>query len=147
MKTILIVLAMSLTMAAGGCASGTAKEQKEDQLLTAMLSGRAPLTLSAEQVKEMQKSPLGSKENPVRTEGVEGEYRHLARLRCPEGKPPVVDRIGSAADRSPYGSIVDIYNVVCDAPPSRRVFVDMYHPGYVEAAAVPGFTIVAPDGN
>lgn len=34
--------------------------------------------------------------------------------------------------------------VACDAPPSAVIYIDMYHRGYVEARAVPGFTIVAP---
>jgi hypothetical protein len=42
---------------------------------------------------------------------------------------------------------MDIYDAVCDAPPAFTIFVDMYHPGYVEPAAVPGFTIVAPSAN
>jgi hypothetical protein len=121
-----------------------AAPSKDDQMFESMLSMQAPRKLNDAQMQEVLKHPLGSKENPVRVEGVDGEYRYLARLRCPEGKPPVVDRVGSAADLSPYGSIMDIYNVVCDAPPNRTVFVDMYHRGHVELDAVPGFTIVAP---
>src|SRR5262245_9359967 len=137
MRKALLTMAVLL----GGCAS---REASDGDVIAQMLAGRAPKALTAEQLARVQKNPLGSKENPVRVQGVEGEYRYLARLRCPEGKPPVVDRIGSAGDPSPYGSIMDIYNVVCDAPPNRTVFVDMYHRGYVELAAVPGFTIVAP---
>ncbi len=138
MKQTLVVLAFALLAAC------SAPVSKEDQMLESMLSGRAPRTLTEEQLQQVQKNPLGTKENPVRVQGVEGEYRYLARLRCPEGKPPVVDRIGSAGDLSPYGSIMDMYNVVCDAPPNRTVFIDMYHPGHVEPVPVPGFTIVAP---
>jgi len=138
MKYSLALLALTLL---AGCASSSSAE---DAQLEAMLSGRAPRQLTPEQLKEVQKNPLGSKDNPVRVEGVDGEYRYLARLRCPEGKPPVVDRMGSAEGRSPYGSIMDIYDVVCDAPPHRTVFIDMYHPGHVESEAVPGFTILEP---
>lgn len=136
-KTLALIAAALLS----GCATS---ESNEDATLEAMLSGRAPKTLTAQQMQEMEKHPLGTKENPVRAEGVEGEYLYLARLRCPEGKPPVVDRMGSAGEMSPHGSIMDIYNVVCDAPPNHTVFVDMYHPGHVELAPVAGFTIVAP---
>jgi len=138
MKTMLVIPALAIL---AGCA---APAPNEDAQLEAMLSGRAPRQLTAEQLAEVRKNPLGSEKNPVRVEGVDGEYRYLARLRCPEGKPPVVERVGSAGDRSPYGSIMDIYDVVCDAPPHRTVFIDMYHPGHVESAAVPGFTIVEP---
>lgn len=124
--------------------AGCASQSAEEDMIEKMLSGRAPNSLSDEQLERVQKHPLGSKDNPVRVQGVEGEYLYLARLRCPEGKPPVVDRVGSAGDPSPYGSIMDIYNAVCDAPPTHVIFVDMYHPGHVESAAVPGFTIVGP---
>jgi len=137
MKFALTLLAITLLT---GCASSSL----EDAELDAMLSGRAPRQLTAEQLEEVRKHPLGSQQNPVRVEGVDGEYRYLARLRCPEGKPPVVDRMGSAGDPSPYGSIMDIYDVVCDSPPHYTIFIDMYHPDYAETAAVPGFTIVPP---
>ena len=103
--------------------------------------------MSAGELAEIVKHPLGSAENPVKAQGVEGEYVYLARLRCPEDKPPVVERRGSAGTLSPYGSIMDIYDAVCDAPPAFTIFVDMYHPGYVEQAAVPGFGIVAPGAD
>ena len=125
-----------------GCASSA------DSGLESILSGQAPRkNLSAGELAEMAKHPLGSAENPVKVQGVEGEYVYLALLRCPEDKPPVVDRRGSAGTLSPYGSIMDIYEAACDAPPAFTIFVDMYHPGYVEQAAVPGFTIVAPGAN
>jgi hypothetical protein len=125
-----------------GCASSA------DSGLESIFAGQAPRkNLSGGELAEMAKHPLGSPENPVKVQGVEGEYVYLARLRCPEDKPPVVERRGSAGTLSPYGSIMDIYQAVCDAPPAFIIFVDMYHPGYVEQAAVPGFTIVAPGAN
>lgn len=124
-----------------GCASGT------DRALDDMLMGVAPRTnLGAAELAAIGKHPLGTEKNPVKVQGVEGEYRYLARLRCPENKPPVVERLGSGG-MSPYGSIMDIYKAVCDAPPAFTIFVDMYHPGHVEPAAVPGFTIAAPGDN
>jgi hypothetical protein len=109
-----------------------------------MLSGNAPRkSLSAAELAAISKHPLGTALNPVKAQAVEGEYRYLARLRCPENKPPAVERRGSAGELSPYGSIMDIYQASCDAPPSFTIFIDMYHPGHVEQAAVPGFTIVA----
>ena len=135
-----VVAAGALILA--GCASSA------DSDLENILKGQAPRkNLSAGELAEIAKHPLGSAENPVKVQGVEGEYVYLARLRCPEDKPPVVDRRGSAGTLSPYGSIMDIYDAVCDAPPSFTIFVDMYHPGYVEPGAVPGFTIVAPDAR
>jgi hypothetical protein len=40
---------------------------------------------------------------------------------------------------------MDIYTVTCDAPPTRTIYIDMYHPDHVEKEAVSGFTIVGPD--
>ena len=135
------VIAVGFTLLAG-CAS-SADSGFED-----MLMGKAPRNnLSAGELAAIAKHPLGSAKNPVKVQGVEGEYRYLARLRCPEDKPPVVERLGSAGEMSPYGSIMDIYQAACDAPPAFTIFVDMYHPGHVELAAVPGFTIVAPGVN
>jgi len=109
--------------------------------------GQAPRkNLSAAELAKIASHPLGSSKNPVKVQGVEGEYVYLARLRCPENKPPAVERQGSAAEPSPYGSIMDVYETACDAS-KVIIFVDMYHPGYVEQAAVPGFTIVAPGAN
>jgi hypothetical protein len=138
LKAILAVGVLFLA----GCASSA------DSGLESILSGRAPRqNLSAGELADIARHPLGSAENPVKVQGVEGEYVYLARLRCLEDKPPVVERRGSAGTLSPYGSIMDIYEAVCDAPPAFTIFVDMYHPGYVEQGAVPGFAIVAPGAN
>jgi len=138
---------MKAVVAAGvvllaGCASSA------DSGLEEMFTSQAPRrNLSAVELGEIAKHPLGSEKNPVKVQGVEGEYRYLARLRCPEDKPPVVERQGSAGTMSPYGSIMDIYRAACDAPPAFIIYVDMYHLGHVEQAPVPGFTIVAPGAN
>lgn len=136
------ILVAAVVVLLGGCASSA------DGGLEDMLMGQAPRkNLSAAELAAIARHPLGSAQNPVKVQGVEGEYRYLARLRCPEDKPPVVERQGSAGTPSPYGSIMDIYKAACDAPPAFTIFVDMYHPGHVELAAVPGFTIVAPGVN
>jgi hypothetical protein len=136
-KALLVAAVVSLV----GCASSS------DSALDGMLMGVSPRrNLSAAELDAIAKHPLGSAKNPVKVEGVEGEYRYLARLRCPENKPPVVERLGSG-DLSPYGSIMDIYTAACDAPPAFTIFVDMYHPGHIEQAAVAGFTIVAPGAD
>ena len=136
----LIVVAIAALLA--GCATSS------DRAFEDMLMGDAPRkNLSAGELAAIARHPLGSAQNPVKAQGVEGEYRYLARLRCPEDKPPVVERRGSAGEMSPYGSIMDIYEAACDAPPAFTIFVDMYHNGHVETAAVPGFKIVAPSAD
>ncbi len=90
--------------------------------------------------------PLGSKNNPVRAQMPEGERAYLARLRCANGRAPVVQG-RSNVGIGVYGNILDAYSVDCgDAAPGRvQVHMDMYHPGHVETRAVPGFTIVPGD--
>ena len=84
---------------------------------------------------------LGTKTNPVRCEDPKGERKYLNRLRCPDGKPPKHSRIGSFG-LGPYGNILDGYRVKCEGRDEATIFMDMYHEGYVEKEAVPGFTIV-----
>jgi hypothetical protein len=140
MKTLALVFPFLLV----GCAS---TQSSDNAGLEAMLMGKAPrATLSPEQAAETRKHPLGSASNPVLAEGPAGERAYLQRLRCPEGRAPTFDRAGSAG-LSPYGSIMDVYQVACDAPPMHSVYIDMYHPGHIERDAVPGFTITAAAGT
>jgi len=126
-----------------GCASTEDADLSES--LTQMMMGEAPRSeLTAAEKTEVEKHPLGSAQNPVLAQGPGGEQAYFARLRCPEGKQPFFERGGSVMERSPYGSIMDVYEVVCDKPPKYEVFIDMYHPGYIELRPIPGFTIVAP---
>jgi hypothetical protein len=85
--------------------------------------------------------PLGTKTNPVRCEDPKGERQYLSRLRCSNGKRPKYSRIGSFGV-GPYGNILDGYEVKCEGGDEVTIFMDMYHEGYVEKEAVPGFTIV-----
>lgn len=89
--------------------------------------------------------PLGSRENPVRASDVSGQRDYLRRLRCADGERPTFSRAGNFG-AGIYGSIIDGYQVLCPGsqPAETMVFIDLYHPGYVEAAAVPGFTIIEP---
>lgn len=84
---------------------------------------------------------LGTKTNPVRCEGPRGERQYLNRLRCSDEKAPKYSRIGSFG-LGPYGNILDGYRVQCEGRDETTIFMDMYHEGYVEKEAVPGFTIV-----
>lgn len=84
---------------------------------------------------------LGAQTNPVRCEDPKGERQYLSRLRCPDGKRPEYSRVGSFGV-GPYGNILDGYSVKCAGREEVIVFMDMYHEGYVEKEAVPGFDIV-----
>ena len=87
------------------------------------------------------RQPLGSRANPVLADMPAGQAAYLARLRCPGGAAPAATRAGNLGP-GPYGTIVDEYRVTCPDGTSAAVVMDMYHGGYVEAGAVPGFTIV-----
>lgn len=107
--------------------------------------GRPPAP-GAEEVERLAESnhahPLGSRENPVRAVGPTGQRAYLARLRCEDGRAPQFFRMGSFG-LGPYGRILDGYSVSCAGDPdtNHQVFMDMYHPGYIEDEPVPGFTI------
>lgn len=87
--------------------------------------------------------PLGSQENPVRAHGPRGQRAYLSRLRCADLSRPKFGRDG-AAGMSPFGNIVDAYTVTCagSEPAKSTIFMDMYHAGYAEVQAVPGFGIM-----
>ena len=87
--------------------------------------------------------PLGSKENPVRTQGVNGERAYLQRLICPNGVPASYNRLGSGGF-SPWQFLMDIYVVQCGKGLSFTVNMDLYHPGYVEDQPIPGMSINPP---
>ncbi|WP_373492367.1 hypothetical protein [Parasphingorhabdus sp.] len=115
--------------------------------LTAMLAGDSALQ-GKKLDRAMEKAsghPFGSAENPVRASTPVGQRAYLDRLRCADGSTPSYSRGGSVGD-SPYGNIMDRYHVDCGAagPGSAQIYMDMYHKGHVESAAVPGFTILEP---
>lgn len=86
--------------------------------------------------------PLGSRENPVRADAPMGQHRYLDRLRCTNGSAPTYDRVGNFG-LGVFGTIIDGYAVECEGsgPASTTIYMDMYHEGYSEPEAVPGFSI------
>lgn len=97
------------------------------------------------QVPELDLSaPLGTRQNPVRSDMPRGEREYLMRLRCPDRTPPLFERLGSVG-LSPYDNVMDIYDVWCPGSDAvSQVYMDMYHPNYREVLAVPGFSITPP---
>lgn len=129
---------LAAVVAVGGCASGGGDASD----FVSMMGGVGP-TEAARIAARIADKPLGSDDNPVRADMPPGQRAYLSRLRCGDGRAPAFNRIGSMG-AGPYGSIIDAYQVDCAgaSPASSVVHMDMYHPGYSEAAAVPGFTIV-----
>lgn len=88
--------------------------------------------------------PLGSKGNPVRTLMPQGQQAYLRRLVCPDGSAPSFRRIGNFG-AGVYTTIIDGYDVRCGSA-THTIYLDMYHPNYIERRPVPGFAIRPPDG-
>ena len=107
--------------------------------IESMMEGRKTITPNWQAINAL---PLGDKGNPVRVYMPPGQHTYLSRLVCTGGGAPTFSRIGSFG-MGPYRTIVDAYNVACGSN-AARVFMDMYHPNYVERRPVPGFTIREP---
>jgi hypothetical protein len=145
MKQLFTSMAL-ITLIAGlaGCAStgGSAPQEKSPEgspeaLMDLLGGGRPKPAMSP---AEIEKHPLGSKQNPVRVGGPAGERAYLARLRCEDGRYPEFEREGSAGI-GPWGYILDVYSVNCASGQQASVFMDMYHSRHQENRSVAGFTI------
>jgi hypothetical protein len=136
-------LTLALVLAASpALAQRSTPRQMMEQL------GVAPSAQEVERaVERAREHPLGSRQNPVRVSGVEGEHAYMRRLRCADGNPP---RIGQRANIGVgvFGSIVDLWELDCgDAAPGRfSLALDMYHDNHDELQAPAGLTL-APSGN
>lgn len=89
-------------------------------------------------IEEADKSPLGSRENPVRVILATGERAYLSRLRCAAGDAPTFARSGNVGP-GPFGGIIDLYAVKCADKDAVEIYMDMYHESN-ETRIVPGFS-------
>ncbi len=123
---------------AGGGALPAAAQDVTDIFGNKIVSGKELAKL----VEAAQAHPLGSEQNPVRADMPGGQRAYLNRLRCADGKRPAYFRVGSFG-LGVYDRIIDGYEVTCkdSTPEKAMIYMDMYHPGHKEPAAVPGFTI------
>jgi hypothetical protein len=108
-------------------------------VIESMMEGRKTITPDWAAINA---EPLGSKGNPVRVHMPRGQHAYLSRLICANGATPQFRRVGNFG-LGVYGTIIDGYDVDC-AGTKHLVYMDMYHPDYIEPRAVPGFTIRAP---
>ena len=118
------------------------RTQSPEQLLARM--GLAPDQDDlAEAIAAAAAHPLGSRENPVRVGGPEGERAYIARLRCGDGSAPRVGQRSSAGVGA-FGTIVDVYPLDCGAAAPGRIelIMDMYHAEHSEDRAPAGFNIL-----
>lgn len=128
-----------LTLAIALLAVPAAAQQTSGSIEVQTFEGRKTITPDWQAINAL---PLGDKGNPVRVNTPRGQHAYLSRLACPDGATPTFRRVGNFG-MGVYGTIIDGYDVSC-AGKSSMVFMDMYHPDYVELRAVPGFTIRAP---
>ena len=126
----------------GSSKTASSESFSNTDLISIMLGGGARDEAKfAERLEAAKAHPLGSKLNPVRVHMPQGQQAYLRRLNCDNGATPEFNRAGSFG-AGPYDTIIDGYELTCSgASIEGLVFMDMYHPGHVEEAAIPGFTI------
>jgi hypothetical protein len=97
----------------------------------------------ARQVAAASAHPLGTRENPVRVGGPQGQQDYIARLRCADGSEPQASTREDAGIGA-YGSVVQAFGLDCGAAAPGRVqlYMDMYHAEHREEGAPLGFRIV-----
>lgn len=145
-------------MAYGACTTETAAQfaldlremvqltEPRDQVASRKGTGKETTPSDAAQTNAQPKlnasvNALGSKKVPVRADNPNGEQAYLKRLRCPDGTTPDFGKQGSMG-RGGYGNMVDLYWLRCKGSSKiHQIYMDMYHKGYVETRAVPGFTL------
>jgi len=148
-KKIFIII---LTLSLAACASKSTKNEKETHVSDADAAKALSLLFGGETKKvdenKLAKYPLGSKENPIRVGGPGGQRNYLSRLVCENNEPvSSFNRQGSAGP-GPFGSIIDIYEVLCDTNKgvvTHAVYLDMYHGDYEETRPAAGFIALKPD--
>jgi hypothetical protein len=140
---LLVVLALGCAAVAVPASAQQRPNEARDMMRSMGLKGMSAKKM-AKAIAKAEKSPLGSKSNPIRENMPEGQIAYLSRLRCSDGQAPAFNRKGSVG-LGVYGNIVDLYNVTCKGAASVDVYMDMYHDG-PENRPVPGFTI-APAGD
>lgn len=138
---------LSAALWAAACASAPAKAGlgKPQSSVEVLKGGQFLEPWLGAALREAERHPLGSKQNPVRADMPGGQRAYLARLRCTNDAPPTWRRVGNLGAGA-FGSIVDQYDVRCEGahPPRTIVVMDMYFQGYVEARAIDGFKIAPP---
>ncbi|HYI39271.1 MAG TPA: hypothetical protein VE053_03025 [Allosphingosinicella sp.] len=143
-KLMIALAALGSAALAGPAAAQQRPNEARDIMRSMGMKGLSPKKL-AKAIEKAERSPLGSKANPVRENMPEGELDYLRRLRCADGSTPAADRKGNVGT-GVYGNIIDHYAVTCTGAAAVDVYMDMYHDG-PENRPLPGFTIVPAEGG
>ncbi len=132
MKYATAALAIAALCAAGGAAA----QQWTGSIDIETRQGKTAVTPDWRAINAQK---LGSLGNPVRAYKREGQEAYLKRLMCEGGATPAFGRLPTTW-AGPYTTRIDGYELKCPDD-MAVVFMDMYHPGYVERRPVPGFQI------
>ncbi|MEP7209772.1 MAG: hypothetical protein ABI740_02950 [Alphaproteobacteria bacterium] len=144
----LTLCGLLLVAGLAGCSSAQPNKvntKSDEKSVELMMSGRMKGKALDAALREAQKHPLGSAQNPVRADLNIGEHAYLNRLRCSDGVRPTYER-PTTPGPGLYGSNVDTYDVLCanGEPKHTVVIMDGFFPGYIEKRSVEGYTIEAP---
>lgn len=144
----LTLCGLLLVAGLAGCSSAQPNKvntKSDEKSVELMMSGRMKGKALDAALREAQKHPLGSAQNPVRADLNIGEHAYLNRLRCSDGVRPTYER-PTTPGPGLYGSNVDTYDVLCanGEPKHTVVVMDGFFPGYIEKRSVEGYTIEAP---
>jgi len=144
MIRVAVGLAM-LALTLGACAAAKPAPRAVGNLSVEdlMAGGRLSGPHLEKAIRDAAKHPLGSAQNPVRADMPAGQRAYLARLRCADGTPPAFERKG-LIQATPFGSLVDGFELRCPGGSRTAIAIDMYHPGYAEPLPPQGFTLAAP---
>lgn len=141
-----LIITTSIIFLAACTNQSSKKETLDDQDLVASLAAVFGETKQVDP-KTLDKFPLGSQQNPVRTSGPQGQRDYVSRLICDNSEQvSAYARVGSG-DIGPYGTITDIYTVICDTNKgavNHTLYLDMYHESHVETRPATGFIGLKP---
>ena len=89
---------------------------------------------------EIGKHDLGTKDNPVRSNGADAQREYIESLDCENGAIPEYRR-DPTEDIGPYGHMLDKYTLRCDGDTVEmyEIYLDAYH-DELDTRPVKGFT-------
>ena len=135
----LIVAGLLLWAVPGAAQEAEPQTNEQAEMMRSLGGGGLTGGELAKAIAAASAHPLGSKENPVRSDMPRGERAYLDKLRCADGSAPAYGRLGNVGP-GVYGYIVDHYQVTCAGQAPVSVYMDMYH-SHVESRPIPGFTM------
>ena len=138
MSRLLSIAAVSLALAMPTAPAVAQPTSGPIEIQTA--GGRKTITPDWQKINAQ---PLGTRNNPVRADGIAGERAYMTRLRCANGTVIYEQRRIGSGGVGPYTTDTATWEVECYGE-LFIVYLDGSHPGYVERRAARGFSIRDP---